>query len=140
MPFTILLFLYRNPNLSPSAFKAHYETTLIPLLRSIAGDTFPTSHTRRYIRRSEPNPDEPEAEEGINAKYSITVLLGKQTDFEYDAFAELIFDDEVAFKSFMAVVGKNENAKKLAEDEEKFLDRSRMKAVVVGETIATTKE
>ena len=99
----------------------------MPLLQAIAGVHFPKSHTRRYLQRSSESPDHP-----------ATVLVGTQSHFEYDAIAELIFDDETAFQTFFGVVSQKEAAEKIAEDEEKFLNRARMTAVAVDDCTVTT--
>ena len=138
MPYIILVFAYRKPGLSPADFKAHYENCHVPLLQSLAGDTFPNSHVRRYIQRSEnKSTSAPEAHSGNNVNTPAAVLVGTQADFEYDAFAELTFDDEAAFQAFFARVGQGKAAEKIAEDEEKFLDRGKMRVVVVRECIVT---
>lgn len=127
MPYTILIFAYRKPGLSPAEFKSHYETRHIPLLASHAGPLFPITHTRHYIQRTEHGPD-----------YAATVLVGTQADFGYDAFAELVFEDEGKFRAFFGRVSEPEAAKQIAADEEKFLDRGRMRVVVGGEVVATS--
>ena len=71
--------------------------------------------------------------------YPATVLVGSQPDFQYDAFAELIFEDASKFQTFMGIVSQEEAREKLAKDEELFLDRGRLTAVVVGETVVTER-
>lgn len=134
MPFTILLILHRLPTLTPTAFKTHYETTHMPLIRSLAGPTFPNSHTRHYIQRtSSPPSSNNNNNNNSNADpYPATVLIGTQADFEYDAFALLEFDDEAAYQRFFGVISEEGAAGRIAEDEEMFLDRGRMRAVVLG--------
>lgn len=53
--------------------------------------------------------------------------MGSQTDFDYDAFAELSFADANAFQAFFELYQSPENAERIAADEEQFLDRSRSK-------------
>lgn len=81
------------------------------------------SHTRRYIHRTEGKADDTER----NANFPATVLMGSQTDFDYDALAELTFADVNAFQTFFGLYQKPENAARIAADEEQFLDRSRSK-------------
>ncbi|KAI2622480.1 EthD domain-containing protein [Hypoxylon sp. NC1633] len=125
MTYSILVFAYRKPGTTPEQFKAHYEGSHVPLLRELAGLHFPLSHTRRYIHRS---------------AGQASVLIGNQEDFDYDAFAELTFEDATAFQTFFGVVQQPDIAAKIAADEEHFLDHSRMLVVVLGETHVTTKE
>jgi EthD domain len=105
-------------------------------VQSIAGPLFPISHTRRYLARTEGS------SQGRSDKstYSAAVLLGSQADFDYDAIAELVFLDQGAFQAFFARVSEPANAQKLAEDEDLFLDRSRMTAVALGDTVVTTAQ
>jgi hypothetical protein len=130
MSFRLLLFVTRRPDLSPEEFKAHWETKHVELIKSIAGDQFPISHTRTYLAR----PAQAE-----NATWPAAVLVGSQEDFSYDGFAELVFADEAAFKSFFALVSEPENAAKIAADEEKFAVRESIKAVVIGDKTVTSK-
>ncbi|KAI1213213.1 EthD domain-containing protein [Annulohypoxylon truncatum] len=136
MTYSILVFVYRKPGTTPEQFKAHYEGSHVPLIRELAGAHFPLSHTRRYIHRSEGQG------EGTtrNATTPASVLIGRQEDFDYDAFAELIFDDATAFQNFFAVMQQPDIAAKMAADEEHFIDRSRLSVVVLGETHVTAKE
>lgn len=66
------------------------------------------------------------------------VFLGKPEDIRFDVVAEINFKDEEHFKKFSGVFGDAENAKRLADDEEKFLDRSSLKAVLLGDVKTTT--
>ena len=52
MTFTILIFAYRKPGLTPAQFRIHGEQIHIPLIKSLTGPLFPLSHVRRYIHRT----------------------------------------------------------------------------------------
>ncbi|KAI1404956.1 EthD domain-containing protein [Hypoxylon fuscum] len=136
MTYSVLVFAYRKPGTTPEQFKAHYEGSHVPLLRELAGPHFPLSHTRRYIHRSGGQGEGTKR----NATTPASVLIGSQEDFDYDAFAELNFEDATAFQTFFGVMQQPDIAAKVAADEEHFLDRSRMPVVVLGETNVTTKE
>lgn len=127
MPYSVLIFAYRKPALSPAQFRAHYESSHLPLVESLAGPLFPRTHTRHYLQRADHGPD-----------YAATVLVGTQADFAYDALAELVFDDEAAFQAFFARVSEPAVAAKIAADEELFLDRAKMRVVVQGDVVVTT--
>ena len=135
MPFTILIYSTRKSGITPAAFKSHYESRHVPLVQSLTGAHFPRSHKRFYIQRTEREVD---ADDGSD-KYPATVLVGAQPDFQYDAFAELTFEDAERFQTFMEIVGRDEARERLARDEEVFLDRGRLTAVVVGETVVTER-
>lgn len=128
MTFTFLLFITRKPSLTPEEFKNHWESVHIPLLKEIAGDTFPTTHTRRYIAR----PVE------LNSSWPAAVLVGTQDDFTYDGVAELVFRDEEAFRKFFGVVSEPANKARIEEDEEAFIVREAMRAVGLGDTVVTS--
>ena len=130
MTFTVLLVLYRKPSLAPAAFRAHYETRHLPLLRELAGPTFPLRHVRHYVARDEDRaPD-----------YPATALIGAPSDFAYDALTELVFADAAAFAEFSTTTGTPEARARLAEDEAEFMAEGTMRAVVVGETVVAEKE
>ena len=131
MTFTVLIFAYRKAGTTPAAFKSHYETIHVPLIQSLTGPHFPQSHKRFYIQRSQDAISE-------NA-HPATVLAGTQSDFQYDAFAELTFEDEAEFQTLMGIVGQGEAKERLAADEEMFMDRARMSVVVVEEPVVTRR-
>ncbi|KAI1876588.1 hypothetical protein JX265_004114 [Neoarthrinium moseri] len=135
MTYSVLIFAFRKPGITPEQFRAHYEGTHIALAKDIAGEHFPLSHTRRYIHRTEAKAEGTERHAG----YPATVLNGNQADFEYDAVAELTFSDATAFQTFYDIYQKPENLARIQGDEAMFLDGSKMTAVVVGETVVTTK-
>ncbi|OCL04255.1 hypothetical protein AOQ84DRAFT_122374 [Glonium stellatum] len=135
MPFSVLLFASRKPGLSPAAFRDHWENKHVPLVKSITGSHFPISHTRRYIARTEGGSSGGPA----NPETPAVVLVGKQEDFDYDGIAELTFSDESAFQTFFGIVSAPDAAAKISEDEDQFLDKSKLKAVVIGDTTVTNK-
>ena len=65
--------------------------------------------------------------------------MGTQADFEYDAIGELTFEDEAAFHAFFALVSQGDAAESIAKDEDMFLDRPRMRVVVVDDCVVTTR-
>ncbi|KAM0802716.1 EthD domain-containing protein [Usnea florida] len=133
MTFTVLIFSYRKQGTTPASFKTHYETIHIPLIQSLTGPHFPQSHKRYYIQRSS---DDTTTSEHANA-YPATVLAGTQSDFQYDAFAELTFEDEAEFQTLMGIVGQGEARERIARDEEVFMERERMQVVVVEGPVVT---
>ena len=58
---------------------------------------------------------------------------------EYDAFAELVFEDEGKFHEMLARVSEPEMAAKLQADKEVFQDVGRERVVVVGEVVVSRK-
>jgi hypothetical protein len=137
MSVRAFLFAYRKPGLSPEDFKRHYEAH-IDLVKRLAGNDFPLSHRRSYIARStvEAASDDTSPH---NATTPATVIAGKQLDFDFDAVAELTFANQAAFQAFTAKIYAPDIAAQLAADEEKFLDRSKLSIVMLGDVIETTK-
>lgn len=135
MTYTVLLFVTRKATLTSEQFKDHWENKHIPLLKSLTGSLFPLHHTRRYFARIE--------RQGFggpaNRDHPLLALRGNVQEFDYDAVAELTFQDEKAFHDFYKTIYDTEVAAKLAEDEEHFIDSAAFKSVVVGETIITTR-
>ncbi|TGJ85979.1 hypothetical protein E0Z10_g2772 [Xylaria hypoxylon] len=136
MGYSVIVFAYRKPGTTPEQFKAHSEGSHVPLIREIAGPTFPLSHTRRYLHRTE---KQTSTNTVSNANTPATVLIGSQAEFDYDSFAELTFEDESACQAFFGVMQQPGNAARIAADEEKFLDRARLTAVVLGDTTETRR-
>ncbi|KAF3067201.1 hypothetical protein GL218_08690 [Daldinia childiae] len=136
MAFSILFFFTRKAGISPEEFKEHLENIHMPILQEVAGPHFPLSHRRHYIQRTQGQG------EGTtrNASTPAQILLGSQADFDYDVVAELTFQDAAAFQTFMAFSHTPEKAAKVGADQELFLDRSQLRAVVVGGTEVTKRE
>ncbi|KAJ5231171.1 hypothetical protein N7489_011879 [Penicillium chrysogenum] len=113
MPVKVLVFLYRNPRLSPEEFKKYYEAH-VKLVKKLAGGDFPLSHHRNYIARTTP-------------------------DFDFDAYAELTFADQAAYQAFAAKIYAPDAAAQITADEDKFLDRLKQGVVLVGEVRVTVR-
>ena len=135
MTCSALVFAYRKPGTTPAQFREHLENHHVPLIKSIAGSHFPISYTRRYIHRTEGTDGGP-----ANPNYPATIMTGAQEAVDYDGFVELTFENEDAFMAFVGVVRQPDAAARIAADEEKFLDKSKMVIVRVGETIVTRKD
>jgi hypothetical protein len=131
MTYAVLIIAYRKPGTSPVEFKAHYESTQAPLLKEISGPLFPLTHARHYLHRAgEANPD---------ANNPAIVLLGTQEGIDCDSYPLLVWEDEDAFQKFFAALSQPEAAARIAADEEKFLDREKLKIVVVGDSCVTER-
>ena len=76
----------------------------------------------------------------MNANYPATMMAGAQEAVDYDGISELTFENEEAFMAFVGVVSQPDAAARIAADEEKFLDKSKMVIVRVGETNVTRKD
>ncbi|KAL4917405.1 EthD domain-containing protein [Aspergillus aurantiobrunneus] len=122
--FTIVVFVTRRPDLSPAEFRDHWENKHIPLLQRLGGEFFPRSHTRHYLQHEE-------TDDGSD--YPIRPLVGDPGNFTYDGFAVVNFASQAAFQQFLPVMTSPD----VLEDEERFTDRAKMKAVELGDVRAT---
>ncbi|KAI9038722.1 EthD domain-containing protein [Aspergillus affinis] len=131
MPCTIIAFLSRKPGLTPTEFKTYYETTHIPLLKDIAGAHFPIAHKRFYLPRARVS-DAADTDHS-NTAYPAPILAGDAAEFQYDVYAELTFRDVEHLGAFHGALMAD--GERLAADEERFLDRSLIRAVRVEEPV-----
>ncbi|KAJ5649944.1 uncharacterized protein N7484_003667 [Penicillium longicatenatum] len=135
MPFRILAHAYRKPGMSTEDFKKHYEAH-VDLLKRLTGDDFPLSHKRTYTFRQTVEVA-PEGATSSNATTPAVVLVGQQSEFDFDAYAELTFTNEDAFRVFAQKVREPEAASQIKADEELFLDRPKFAVVVLGDVSET---
>ncbi|PWY74300.1 hypothetical protein BO70DRAFT_341112 [Aspergillus heteromorphus CBS 117.55] len=140
MPFKLLLFVSRLPHISPEAFKSQYEEH-ITLVKRLAGDTFPLLHKRTYLARTTVDIP-PEGATSRNANTPATVLMGQQSDYDYDVIAEITFADQEGFAAFRQKVSAPdapEAAAELHAHEAKFMDAEKFGIVVVGDVLETKR-
>ncbi|KAJ5503855.1 Dimeric alpha-beta barrel [Penicillium fimorum] len=137
MPVKILVFLYRNPHLTPEEFKKRYEAH-VKLVKKLAGEDFPLSHHRNYIARTAVEIP-PDGSTARNAFTPATILRGRQPDFDFDAYAELTFADQVAYQAFAAKIYAPDAAAQITAAEDKCLDRLKMGIALIGEVRVTVK-
>ncbi len=120
----IAVFVTRKPTLSPEEFEDYWENKHVPLVKSLSGPRFPLSHTRYYISRSTSAPG-----------YPLNLVTGQPLDFDFDAFAVVIFASEAAFKECLATLLSPE----VIEDEDRFTVREKLRAVILGGANTTTR-
>ncbi|KAE8148616.1 EthD domain-containing protein [Aspergillus avenaceus] len=131
MPFKALLYITRKAGTTPTEFRNHYENVHMPLIKGLAGPDFPLSHKRYYLARPAPGEDD---------TYPAVVLMGSQTDFSYDAVTEVTFGSEEAMKVFFGRRMEPGTKEIIDADEEKFLESSKVRAVILGEVNETLGE
>ena len=134
MTFAVTIYATRKQGTTPQDFKTHYEDTHMPLVKSLSGELFPKSHTRHYIQRT----PTAHSTDTSNKAYPANVLFGGQAVFDFDSYAELVFEDGPAFQRFIACVTAPEAARKIGDDEDCFLDRDKMRVAFVDDTRVTT--
>ncbi|KAF2248114.1 hypothetical protein BU26DRAFT_519855 [Trematosphaeria pertusa] len=95
MPFTVAVFVSRNPELTPAEFQSAYDQYL-PKMKEIVGDEAkPDSITRYYVRRSKSDASKPLS------------YTKDGEDFEYDLVAFLNFADESVARKFHEKYAEN---------------------------------
>lgn len=137
MSLRVIILAYRKPGLSPDEFKRYYEAH-VDLVKSLSVDDFPVSHKRSYIARATVETTTDDASPR-NTNTPATLLMGRQSDFDFDAVAELTFVNQQAFEAFTDKVYEPDNAALIAADEEKFLDRSKLSIALLGDMNETMK-
>jgi hypothetical protein len=140
MSVRVLIHIYRKPGLSLEDFKKNCEEHAL-LIKRLTEDDFPLSHKRHYIARNVVSSDESKNITGTerNATTPAVVFAGQQSDFDFDAYAELTFASQETFQTFLAKVQTPEIAAQIAADEERFLDRSKLSIAMLGDVTETTK-
>jgi uncharacterized protein (TIGR02118 family) len=107
----VIMFVPRRKDLSVQQFRDHYENVHVPLAHAALRTL------RAYVRN-----------------YPETTLSGSSPSF--DAITELWFDDEAAWKA-AAAAGAAPEGQALRADEENFMDRAGVVAVLVKECSST---
>jgi hypothetical protein len=110
----IMAFLTKREDIETQAFIEHYEHRHVPLIRRLAPT--PILYKRNYLVRGDEFNLEDEA-------------IG------FDVVTEISFPDRDAYLAWRAHLAEGGSA--VAEDEERFLDRSRTKAYVVEEWVTS---
>ncbi|GAP88179.1 putative inositol-3-phosphate synthase protein [Rosellinia necatrix] len=138
MTYSMLVYLSRKPGTTPEHFKDYYNNKHMPLYRQLAGPHAPALHVQQYIDRA--------AGAGAGAGDGATprnpstparVLLGGQADFDYDVVVTIDYADEAAFRAHYEFITRPDVAATIATDEERFLDRSQTRCVLLGERIVS---
>ncbi|KAI1406383.1 hypothetical protein F4819DRAFT_441425 [Hypoxylon fuscum] len=116
MAIKVLMLIYRKPDLTPAEFRKHYEDVHMPLTKKVAGDTFPLSHTRRYIPRA----TTPQDLSATTEKYPPVVLGGNPADVGVDCVTELVFRDKKHMQLYFEMPHSPGAAAKLEEEADNF--------------------
>ena len=128
MPILLLCFTVRKPGTTFQEYKAYYEQHHSKNIYTFLGDDSPSTYSRHYVERpSDGNSSHIEAN-GSPALF----ITGEAQDFEYDGITIMTWDDEAAFTSMVHKFSDPEVIRQFSEDEEKFLDRSKIVLLSVG--------
>jgi uncharacterized protein (TIGR02118 family) len=111
--FRVVAFLAKKDGMSIDAFSNYYENHHVPLVLSLAPP--PLVYKRRYLTRN-----------------NELTQSGNVVDF--DAITEVCFEDEASFrKNWLTPLVLAATGRAIAEDEERFINRSKTRAYIVDE-------
>ena len=110
----IMAFLTKREDVETRAFIEHYEHTHVPLIRRLA--PAPVLYKRNYLLRGDEFNIEDEA-------------------IAFDVVTEIAFRDRDSYLAWRAHLAEAGSA--VADDEKRFLDRSRTRAYVVEECVTS---
>lgn len=151
MTYTLVALRRRREGTTPAQFRAYYDNTHVPLLRSLAGALFPLSHTRHYVTRTKTTvsaspdktpehhhndddgsqgPHQPPAAQAAQEEATSTYLVGyapvvykgAADEINYDCITMMVWEDQAAFDRFKQFFYKEEVHARVSEDEKAFLD------------------
>jgi uncharacterized protein (TIGR02118 family) len=111
--YKVFAYLTRRPGTTREEFIDYYENHHVPLVLSLAST--PRVYKRNYVIRGDAGgPGSPAG------------------DGDFDVVTEIVWDDRAGFEEWMAL----QSVPAIAEDEAKFLDRSKTRAHVIDERVS----
>ena len=111
--FKVFAYLTKREDLTREALIDYYENHHVPLVLSLA--PLPRVYKRNYLLRGDAaNRESPE--------------------IEFDVVTETVWDDRAGFENWITVLG----VPAIAEDEARFLDRSKTRAYVIDEGVSAS--
>jgi hypothetical protein len=118
----MLIFIKRRPGLSRADFQEYYETRHVPLISRYL------AHHMEDYRRSYIDPDDP---------YTFTGAFDtpeggatKVAEPEFDVLTEIWLRDRTRLEEMYAALREENLARRIAEDEQEFMDRGAMRVFV----------
>ena len=114
--FKVMALLGKKPGLSKAEFIDHYENRHVPLIKSMFDGI--VEYRRSYV------------------DLTGAILSDGVAPPDFDVVTELWFKDRAGYEAMLAGPGNPEVAKRVADDEEYFLDRSKTRFFVVDERTA----
>ncbi|XXH05346.1 hypothetical protein Hte_011772 [Hypoxylon texense] len=138
MTYTVVAHVRRRQDITPSEFRAHYDTVHVPLLKSLVGTAFPLSHTRNYVAR---NPTTPDATLPTpDTEFAPVMYRGEASSVDYDSLTVMVWEDYAAFESFLEAFYRKEVSEKIDEDEKTFIDQSVRRIYALEQPATTTRD
>jgi hypothetical protein len=137
MPFVVFLYQYRKDGITPKEFQDSMEGEIYPWLANYIGIHNPVAFTRHYPARV--NGEIGRRFAALQAlppaldKDATVVLIGDAAEFPWDVMIRVEFRDELHFQQYFAFINEPEHADKIAEQEEKNSDPSKLRIEVIGD-------
>lgn len=122
--YTMLLFFKRNPQLSPTEFKAYYEANHAPMVMEITKEAKGlVAYTRRYLNHEASDP----------ALGNPFTTFGQPVPtVPFDVVNEVTFETKANAVEFSRIMYEvEENKEKVVADESKLFIRSQMRGMIV---------
>lgn len=114
--FKKISFLAKRDGMAMREFVDYYENNHVPLILGLAPT--PDCYKRRYILRGDQ-------------------LNIREGDVDFDVVTEVGFHDRASYLAWGATLGAGAVGAQVAEDEAKFLDRSRTRSFTVEEHVTS---
>jgi hypothetical protein len=114
----LIALLKRKPGLTREQFIHHYETSHVPIIMKHFGP-FVVDYSRTYLNYDHPGSFVGGYEGG-----------GKSSEAPFDVVTTLVFAKPADLDAMYVVAARPEVAGEIAEDEEKFLDRSANQIII----------
>jgi EthD domain len=114
--YKVLSFLSKRDDLTAAEFMEYYEKHHVPLILSLA--PAPMLYKRRYIKGEDR-------------------IIRDAGEVDFDVVTELGFSDQAAFGTWMERLMDPSNGNIVAEDEAKFLNRTRTRAYAPEEFVTS---
>lgn len=115
-PVTALLYCHRLPTINPAQFRTYVEETHVPYVKSLLGPDHPLTHTRYYTNK--------------DSGY----VVGNPSATDPDLIAVITYENMEAMQRSMKARQSDANKYLIEADEAKFMDRSKVQVVVLGES------
>ena len=117
-----VVLLRRRADLTPEAFREHYENNHVPLVRKL----LPTigRYVRNYLDLTSVSAGRQEAG------------AAKAPEPYFDVITEIWFDGDAEYQAFVDALSDPDVSGRLQEDEERFLDRSIVQTYPVQECVS----
>jgi hypothetical protein len=114
--YKVLSFLSKRDDLTTSEFMEYYEKHHVPLILSLA--PAPMLYKRRYIKGEDK-------------------IIRDAGEVDFDVVTELGFADQAAFEAWMERLLAPSNGNIVAEDESRFLNRTKTRAYAPEEFVTS---